>query len=134
MIFNLTLTFKQLANQLIFSAGKTSKLLIPKKTLYDFLTLAIFYYNLNPLYNLQLIGWKDGNSRLLVDVEEIECLNILSDLNEEAESINQLYSDHTPLYNSGSVWKEMVLSPLRPNIQMDLNAAILKSEADVAVS
>ncbi|CAO2826727.1 unnamed protein product [Amaranthus hypochondriacus] len=82
----------------------------------------------------QLIGWKDGNSRLLVDVEEIECLNILGDLNEEAESIYQLHNDHTPLYNSGSVWKEMVLSPLRPNIQMDLKAAILKSEAVVAAS
>lgn len=77
---------------------------------------------------MQLIGWKDGNSRLLVDVEEIQCLNILGDLNEEAESIYELHTDKTPLSHPGSAWKEMVLSPSRPNIQMDLKAAISLSQ------
>ncbi|CAO2818660.1 unnamed protein product [Amaranthus hypochondriacus] len=76
----------------------------------------------------RLIGWKDGNSRLLVDVEEIQCLNILGDLNEEAESIYELHTDKTPLSHPGSAWKEMVLSPSRPNIQMDLKAAISLSQ------
>lgn len=77
----------------------------------------------------RLIGWKDGNSRLLVDVEEIQCLNILSSLNDEAESIYELHTDQTPLSHKGSAWKEMVLSPSRPKIQKDLKTAILNCEA-----
>lgn len=61
-------------------------------------------------------------------MEEIQCLNILGDLNEEAESIYELHTDQTPLSHPGSAWKEMVLSPLRLNIQMDLKAAISLSE------
>ncbi|KAL2935931.1 Holo-[acyl-carrier-protein] synthase [Bienertia sinuspersici] len=75
----------------------------------------------------RLIGWKDGDSRLLVDVEEIQCLNILSGLNEEAESIYELHTDQTPLSHPGSAWKEMVLSTSRPVIQKDLKTAILNS-------
>ncbi|KAH9624447.1 hypothetical protein KSS87_008877 [Heliosperma pusillum] len=73
-----------------------------------------------------LIGWKDGHSKLLVDVEEIKCLSILSELNDEAESIYELHNDQSPLTHSGSVWKELVMSNSRPNIQMNLKSAILK--------
>ncbi|KNA05684.1 hypothetical protein SOVF_187840 isoform B [Spinacia oleracea] len=76
----------------------------------------------------RLIGWKDGHSRLLVDVEEIQCLNILSSLNDEAESIYELHTNQSPLSHQGSAWKEMVLSTLRPDIQNNLKTAIIKSE------
>ncbi|XP_021761713.1 uncharacterized protein LOC110726537 [Chenopodium quinoa] len=80
----------------------------------------------------RLIGWKDGHSRLLVDVEEINCLNILGSLNDEAESIYELHTDQSPLSHEGSAWKEMILSPLRPNIQKDLKTAIINCEIAVA--
>ncbi|XP_021733741.1 uncharacterized protein LOC110700501 isoform X2 [Chenopodium quinoa] len=80
----------------------------------------------------RLIGWKDGHSRLLVDVEEINCLNILGSLNDEAESIYELHTDKSPLSHQGSAWKEMILSPLRPNIQKDLKTAILNCELAVS--
>lgn len=83
---------------------------------------------------MQLIGWKDGDSRLLVDVEEIPCLNILGSLNEEAESIYELHTDQSPLSHPGSAWKEMVMSPTRPNIQKALQTAIIKSELVITVT
>lgn len=82
----------------------------------------------------RLIGWKDGDSRLLVDVEEIPCLNILGSLNEEAESIYELHTDQSPLSHPGSAWKEMVMSPTRPNIQKALQTAITKSELVIAIT
>ena len=78
---------------------------------------------------MQLIGWKDGKSRILVDVKEIECLRILSSLNEEADSIYELHNDHTPLSHPGSAMKEMVLATSRPHIQNQLKTAILKAQA-----
>jgi len=75
---------------------------------------------------MKLIGWKDRESRLLVDPEEIQCLNILSSLNDEAESIHELHTDESPLTHPGSAWKEHVLSPSRPTVQSDLKNAISK--------
>ncbi|KAK9684632.1 hypothetical protein RND81_10G221600 [Saponaria officinalis] len=76
----------------------------------------------------RLIAWKDVASRLLVDVEEIKCLTILSELNEGAESIYQLHKDRTPLTHPGSPWKELVLSPSRPVFQTRLKSIIPKCE------
>jgi hypothetical protein len=39
---------------------------------------------------VQLIGWKDKDSRLLVDVEEIGLLDRLSRINEEANCVRLL--------------------------------------------
>jgi len=77
---------------------------------------------------MQLIAWKDRDSRLLVDNEEIQCLEILSGLNEDAESIYELHTDDSPSTHSGSAWKELVLSPSRPTIQMQLKNAVQKCE------
>ncbi|KAL9243198.1 hypothetical protein vseg_017113 [Gypsophila vaccaria] len=82
----------------------------------------------------RLIGWKDGASRLLVDVEEIVCLKTLSELNVEADSIYQLHLDPSPSpspspsTHMGSAWNHLVLCPSRPNIQNDLLFAIQKCE------
>ncbi|XP_074316968.1 calmodulin calcium-dependent NAD kinase [Silene latifolia] len=75
-----------------------------------------------------LIGWKDGYSRLLVDVDEIKCLSILSEINDEAESIYELHKDQSPLTHPGSAWKDLVMSLSRPNIQINLKSAIRKCE------
>ncbi|XP_074315778.1 calmodulin calcium-dependent NAD kinase-like [Silene latifolia] len=82
----------------------------------------------------RLIGWKDVASRLLVDVEEIQCLTILGQLNDEAQSIYQLHSDTTPLTHHGSAWKELVLSPFRPNTQAQLKSTILNCEIQILPS
>lgn len=76
----------------------------------------------------QLIAWKSGNSNLLVDPEEIECLRRVSNLNPDAESINELYTDPNVLSKPGSVWNDIVLAPSRPKIQKQLTDAIRKIE------
>ncbi|CAF1923669.1 BnaC05g02390D [Brassica napus] len=76
----------------------------------------------------QLIAWKSGNSNLLVDPEEIECLRRVSNLNPDAESINELYTDPNVLSKPGSVWNDIVLAPSRPKLQKQLTDAIRKIE------
>lgn len=76
----------------------------------------------------QLIAWKSGNSNLLVDPEEIECLKRVSNLNPDAESINELYTDPNVLSKPGSVWNDIVLAPSRPKLQKQLTDAIRKIE------
>lgn len=79
--------------------------------------------------NMQLIGWKDGVNRLLVDIEEIKCLTNLSSLNSDAESIYELYMQNPSLIlEPGSCWKDFVLSPARPSLQQKLRAIIQKIE------
>ncbi|KAL0724045.1 hypothetical protein Bca4012_038644 [Brassica carinata] len=76
----------------------------------------------------KLIAWKSANSNLLVDPVEIECLKRVSNLNPDAESINELYSDPSVLSKPGSVWIDVVLAPSRPKIQKQLTDAIKKIE------
>ncbi|KAI7745784.1 hypothetical protein M8C21_011094 [Ambrosia artemisiifolia] len=76
----------------------------------------------------KLIGWKDGNSNLLVDRDQIKCLETLSEINDEADSIYELYADPKMLTESGSVWKETVLKPDRVNLQRDLKVVIERIE------
>lgn len=80
----------------------------------------------------RLIGWKDRESRLLVDPEEIQCLSILGSLNDEAGSIYELHTDESPLTHPRSAWKEHALSPSRPNVQSELKNAISKCHAVTA--
>ncbi|GLT78670.1 hypothetical protein SLA2020_501980 [Shorea laevis] len=76
----------------------------------------------------QLIAWKNGDSRLLVDTDEIECLATVSSLNPEAESVYELYSDSEKIFQPGSVWNDNVLAPSRPSLQLELRASILRIE------
>jgi hypothetical protein len=69
---------------------------------------------------VQLIGWKDKDSRLLVDVEEIGLLDRLSRINEEANCVHNLYPDGDPTGSAGSVWEDLVASPVRASIQREL--------------
>ncbi|PWA78067.1 P-loop containing nucleoside triphosphate hydrolases superfamily protein [Artemisia annua] len=76
----------------------------------------------------QLIGWKDGNSNLLVDREQIKCLESLTEINDTADSIYELYADPKMLTDSDSVWNKAVMTPTRNDIQRDLKIVIEKIE------
>ncbi|OMP06203.1 hypothetical protein COLO4_08276 [Corchorus olitorius] len=76
----------------------------------------------------KLIGWKDRDKTLLVDPDEIGCLKKVGRLNEEAESIYELYKYPNPACEDGSIWKDIVLSPSRKNIQQELKYTIQKVE------
>ncbi|CAN6350522.1 unnamed protein product [Urochloa humidicola] len=86
-------------------------------------------YSTNTLGAAKLIGWKDGGSNLLVDPEEIGCLERVSSLNEAADCVHELYSDGQPTGDSSSVWQDLVMSPSRVSAQRELKAAIEKGEA-----
>ncbi|KAI4301149.1 hypothetical protein L6164_034458 [Bauhinia variegata] len=76
----------------------------------------------------KLIGWKDRDKTLLVDPDEIACLKRVAKLNEHAETIYELYKHPNPARIAGSVWKDIVLSPSRLNIQQELKYSIQKVE------
>ncbi|KAL6614407.1 hypothetical protein ACP70R_036677 [Stipagrostis hirtigluma subsp. patula] len=86
-------------------------------------------YSTNTIAGAKLIAWKDVDSRLLVDVEEIGLLDRVSRINEEANCVHELYPDGHPTGGVGSVWEELVASPARASIQRELKEAILDSEA-----
>ncbi|XP_038874722.1 uncharacterized protein LOC120067265 [Benincasa hispida] len=77
----------------------------------------------------KLIGWKDGDNKLLVDPEEIKCVSFISKLKEDANSVYELYQDASILNENGSLWKETVLSSSRASIQMELKASIQSIES-----
>lgn len=77
---------------------------------------------------MQLIGFKDGSSNLLVDRDQIKCLETLVEINDEADSIYELYADQKMLTDDDSVWKELVLKPDRIEGQRDLKVVIEKIE------
>ncbi|PPD85503.1 hypothetical protein GOBAR_DD17565 [Gossypium barbadense] len=72
--------------------------------------------------------WKERERTLLVDPDEIDCLKKVGRLNEEAESIYELYKHPNPACEAGSIWKDIVLSPSRLNIQKELKFTIQKVE------
>lgn len=76
---------------------------------------------------MQLIAWKDGENKMLVEPEDIKCLEMVRNVNEEAESIYELYPKDE-LSQPGSVWNDMVLLPTRSILQQELKAAIRKIE------
>ncbi|KAF2601541.1 hypothetical protein F2Q70_00028158 [Brassica cretica] len=75
-----------------------------------------------------MIAWKEKEKTLLVDPEEIDCLKNVGRLNENAESIYELYRRPNPACEAGSIWKDIVLSPSRFNIQQELKYSIQKVE------
>lgn len=78
---------------------------------------------------VKLIGWKDKDKTLLVDPDEIAVLKTVARLNEQADSIYELYKHPNPAREAGSVWKDIVLSPSRLNIQKELKYSIQKVES-----
>ncbi|GJM89013.1 hypothetical protein PR202_ga05608 [Eleusine coracana subsp. coracana] len=86
-------------------------------------------YSTNTMGAAKLIGWKDGESSLLVDPEEIGCLERVRSLNEEANCVHDLYDDEQPASGSSSMWQDLVMSPSRASVQRELKAAIQNNEA-----
>ncbi|URE04867.1 Zeta toxin [Musa troglodytarum] len=86
-------------------------------------------YSTNSMGSAKLIGWKDGSSNLLVDPQEIICLEKLSKVNEDANSIYELYPQEDSSSGSGFIWDGMVMSPTRESIQQELKAAIERIES-----
>ena len=64
-----------------------------------------------------------------MDVEEIGLLERVSRINEEANCVHELYPDGHPTGGEGSVWEDLVASPVRASIQRELKGAIYYSEA-----
>ncbi|XP_034685091.1 uncharacterized protein LOC117914041 [Vitis riparia] len=75
-----------------------------------------------------LIGWKDGDNKLLVDPEQIKCLTVVSTLKDDADNVYELYTEPKILYEEGSVWKDIVLTPSRASLHLDLRTSIQKIE------
>ncbi|KAI3700788.1 hypothetical protein L2E82_45426 [Cichorium intybus] len=67
----------------------------------------------------KLIEWKDGN---------IKCLETLRDINDEANSIVELYGDSETLLDPDSVWKKLVMVSTRIDLQRDLKIVIERIE------
>lgn len=80
----------------------------------------------------KLIAWKDGNSNILVDTVEIKCLDSVRNLNDEAECIFQLHKDQDQINKHGSVWKDIVLLPTRPSLQVELKTVVKKIETPLS--
>ncbi|CAH1429344.1 unnamed protein product [Lactuca virosa] len=78
------------------------------------------------------IEWKGVDCNLMEDdpdqIKCLECLNILKDINDEADSINELYADPKMLTNSDSVWNKLVMIPTRTDLQRDLKIVIERIE------
>ncbi|KAL4287926.1 hypothetical protein AHAS_Ahas19G0235000 [Arachis hypogaea] len=74
----------------------------------------------------KLIAWKDGDHNLLVDPEDIKCLEMIGGLNVEADSIYELYKEPSLIMEPGSVWKETVLSSSRTSDHKLLRETLLK--------
>ncbi|XP_072958503.1 calmodulin calcium-dependent NAD kinase-like [Typha angustifolia] len=89
-------------------------------------------YSTNTMGSAKLIAWKDGNSSLLVEPQEINCLEKVSKLNENANSVYELYPQSDTTCGSRSVWNDMVMNPSRMLIQQELKAAIGGIEARAA--
>ncbi|XP_073027641.1 calmodulin calcium-dependent NAD kinase-like [Primulina eburnea] len=98
----------------------------------EFVDNARLYCTNSPGGPPKLIAWKDGNSKILVDPDEIKCLDSVTNLNDEAECIFKLHKDPDQINKPGSVWKDMVLLPSRPSLQLELKTVIKKIEIPVS--
>lgn len=59
-------------------------------------------------------------------------LDSVSNLNDEAECIFQLHKDQDQINKPGSVWKDIVLLPTRPSLQLELKTVVKKIETPVS--
>ncbi|XP_051130711.1 calmodulin calcium-dependent NAD kinase-like [Andrographis paniculata] len=75
-----------------------------------------------------LIAWKDGDCKLLVDPEGIECLTEVQEVNAGADSIYELYKDRDRVGRAGWVWKDQVLGE-RKGCQFELKNVVKNIEA-----
>lgn len=80
---------------------------------------------------LQLIGWKEGKSRLLVDNEGFAAVKQLTTLNQHATCIFDLYPGFTDKCGQLQKWKDKLVSQARSQRQETLRTQLLKYEASI---
>ncbi|KAI4998059.1 hypothetical protein ZWY2020_053401 [Hordeum vulgare] len=86
-------------------------------------------YSSNSLGSPQLIAWKgEINGSLLVEPKEIDCLDKVSNLNENATSLHDLYPGGATTCGSRSIWDEMIVAPSRAAVQREIRDAIRSVE------
>ncbi|EMS61580.1 hypothetical protein TRIUR3_32141 [Triticum urartu] len=86
-------------------------------------------YSSNSLGSPQLIAWKgDINGSLLVEPREIDCLDKVSNLNEGATSLHDLYPGGATTCGSRSIWDDMIVAPSRATVQREIREAIRSVE------
>ncbi|KAK9146457.1 hypothetical protein Sjap_006360 [Stephania japonica] len=79
----------------------------------------------------KLIGWKDGESNLLVDLQLIGCTTAITMLKEEANSIYELYNQHhqdPSNYDAACAWKQILSSNLREKAQQEVKNAMMDTK------
>ncbi|XP_073108090.1 calmodulin calcium-dependent NAD kinase isoform X2 [Elaeis guineensis] len=81
-------------------------------------------YSTNTLGTPKLIARKDAGTDLLVNPQEFGCVEKVSKLNAEANSIHELYPRGDTTCGSRSIWHDLVMSPSRQLIQQELKAAV----------
>lgn len=75
-----------------------------------------------------MIEWRDGSCRdLPEDRDCIKCLEKVSKLNEDADSIYELYPEDDSSCGSRSIWDE-ITSPARAETQQQLKEAVKMME------
>lgn len=80
-----------------------------------------------------MIEWRDGSRDLPEDQDCISCLEKVSKLNEDADSIYELYPEDDTSCGSGSIWDE-ITSPARAATQQQLKKAVTMTESQVGNS
>uniref|UniRef100_A0ACD5W849 Uncharacterized protein n=1 Tax=Avena sativa TaxID=4498 RepID=A0ACD5W849_AVESA len=92
-------------------------------------------YSSNSLGSPQLIAWKGGiNSSLLVEPNEIDCLDKVGNLNENATSLHDLYPGGATTCGSRSIWDDMIVAPSRALIQKEIREAIRFTDPPTATT
>jgi hypothetical protein len=66
-----------------------------------------------------------------VEPEVLKCLEMISSLNTEADSIYELYNETNTAMGPGTVWNDIVLSPSRSSDVENLRESILKIEKTI---
>nr|GMD79374.1 hypothetical protein DY000_00000664 [Ipomoea batatas] len=82
----------------------------------------------------KLIAWKDGDNKLLVDQDEIRWLDLVKSLNDEAESIYEVYSNPDAISKPGSIWFDKIMSPTRAPLQLSDFASTTMADAEHEVA
>ncbi|CAN6439484.1 unnamed protein product [Victoria cruziana] len=78
----------------------------------------------------KLIGWKkEGAADLQIDRKDYEWLKRVSLLNEDADSVEDLYKVADSSLNARQIWRDVVASPSRKPDQLHLFSAITRSNA-----
>ncbi|XP_042387310.1 calmodulin calcium-dependent NAD kinase-like [Zingiber officinale] len=80
-------------------------------------------YSTNSMGSAKMTEWRDGSRNLPEDRDCINCLEKVSKLNEDADSIYELYPEDDTGHGSGSIWDE-ITSPARAETQQQLKEAV----------